>query len=223
VSEYTEGQPVVVIERRHPLAYEEGTVNRPGPDSLGRVRVDFVVQGGDNGSGKTWTAIEREALAPVPQIGERRRWRRDYRAGLYGLGPFTLASRSTEEGRVYTVRYDASWADGIASASELARFSDIYAEPDGAEDGTVPARRAEVEPPRNPYRNPKIIERIPLGDVRRIARQYHQGHGKRAMNLDTLRDIVLETALAYEAGPVDGPAAIELRDAVRAYRTARDS
>lgn len=207
MSEYTEGQPVVVTERRHPLAYEEGTVNRPGPDSLGRVRVDFVVSGGDNGSGKTWTAIEREALAPVPQIGERRRWRRDYRAGLYGLGPFTLASRSTEEGRVYTVRYDASWADGIASASELARFSDLYTEPDGAEDGTTGEARVVVVSPR--------------------------GYGKGAAALDTLRDAVLEAALSWEAmrrESAEWPRSRDiaekadaLADVVAAYRTARDS
>lgn len=207
------GRPVVVTERRHPNAYEEGVIQRSKLDGSGRIRIHLEGMPGDS-----WVAIEPTYFAPLPQVGECRRWASSYRGTLHGLGCFTVMER--REDRLFTIRYDeALYRDGVASAAELAKFSDLYTAPDGADDGTVPATRAPVEPPRHPLpAYGPLLARVSLEDVRAVtAPRVH------AANLDTLRDIVLEAALTYEAGPVDGEAAIDLRDAVRVYRKARDS
>lgn len=192
------GQEVVVIDRHHLHAYEEGTVMEPiaGDGASARVRLGD----GDHG----WDVIEHAALAPLPQLGERRRWNSGS-AVLFPLGPFTLTARGTTEERLFTVRYDDPvYRDGIASAAELARYSELYTEPDGAEDGTTGETRVVVMSPR--------------------------GYGKGAAALDTLRDVVLETALEWEeagglglASSIEPPKRRALRDAIKAYRTARDS
>lgn len=127
----TMGQAVVVIERRHPLACEEGTVMRAKPDTDGRVRVHFDAVDGEPQSPDDWRAVELTSLGAMPAPGERYEW--NDRNNM-SRTPFTVGERLpagyTFAGHFALMHDDATPADrerghtAIATAAELARFAD---------------------------------------------------------------------------------------------------
>lgn len=197
------GAEVVVIERHSYLAYCEGRVTSTKVGADGCVVVDLTDEQGRTGRHRIPVAY----LGPMPEVGARYRWD----DGILGSrAPFTVGERFPEGHRfagLFRLMSDGATpserAEGhsaIASAAELAKHAVFVSEPD---DGTTGEALAAVVPPRR--------------------------------DLDTLRDIVLETALVWdeavsyaEEGPVMLSAELigsfgAHRQAIRAYRTARDS
>lgn len=223
MNEVTEGQAVIVTDRRHPLSYEEGTVVRPEPDDLGRVRVHFRTIHGALQRADDWQAVELEVLAAMPSPGERYEWTDRNNSSRV---PFTVGERFQRGHRyagLFRVMSDDATPterrDGhssIASAAEIAKFADPV---------TTPA------PPLVPA---SLAERMRDWADAGCPRPWPQDPGKpvhdfadEAQALQARADAaqaVLTTALAWEAAPELDHAALHAHvDAIRAYREAADS
>jgi len=193
----TEGQDVVVTDRRHFLSYEEGVVTRAKPDADGRVRVHFPTVKGEAQNPDDWRAVELSVLGAVPHAGERYEW---HDRNNSSRTPFTVGERFpyghprwaglfpilADDATPWELRQGHS---GIVSAAEVAKFATRL--PD--DDGTTSATPAEVSKPL----------------------------------LVALRDDLVKSALEFEAAaPGDSSywaARAAVRRDARAYRTARDA
>jgi len=223
---FTVGQAVVVTDRRDLYAYEEGTVVR-GSLRRGHVGVHFPVIEGEPQNPDDVRQVSADALAPLPQIGERRRWKSEV---MRLRGPFVIQSRADQGERpLFTIYYEASRTHAGASAAELAGFSELITEPDGAEDGTTADARADVAAPvKYPPGTPEYAayQRALTNELDKFAKGEAPYAAARVRdhldNLDTLRDCVLEHGLTWDENP-NGSTLYDLREAIRAYRTARDS
>ncbi len=198
------GAEVLVIERHSYLHACEGRViSTTNADTVPVAIVQLTDEQGRSGRHR----LPLSYLGRMPIVGARYRWD----AGHLGRtieGPFIVGGRFEAghqlAGMFRLMSDDADpfarerGHDGIASAAELAKYAVLVEEPDGADDGTTGETVTTVEPPKCPK------------DL-----------------LDTLRDVVLETALSWEATVPSDPGnqarATNLRLAIRAYRTARDS
>lgn len=142
----TMDQRVVVVDRHHYLSGEEGTVIRPEPDGLDRVRVNFPDPKAPE-LPETWHAVERSALRPVPVKGERREWSADHiDAGhRFDVGDRFQGGPYAGQFILYHVgRYGV----GVGEVGEVAKFSHVVG-PD-EDEATTGATPAVVEPPRVP-------------------------------------------------------------------------
>lgn len=145
MNEVTEGQAVIVTDRRHYLSYEEGRVVRATPDKFNRVRVIFpnADRSGAQRPGQEWHAVELDVLGAMPSPGERYEWADRNNTSRV---PFTVGERFAR-GHMYAGLFrimsddatDAERANGhtsIASAAEIAKFADRISTP--APDGAAP-------------------------------------------------------------------------------------
>lgn len=135
MTDISPGADVVVIERHSYLSYCEGRVHRVTThDSVPVAIVDLTDEQGRSGRHR----LPVSYLGTLPAPGERRRW--DDRSPV--RTPFTVGERFPDGHRFagyFRILHDgappAGIADGhdaIASAGELAKFSAVIEEPDGA-------------------------------------------------------------------------------------------
>lgn len=142
----TMNQRVIVVDRHHYLSGEEGTVIRPEPDPLDRVRVNFPDPLAPL-LPESWHSVERSALRPVPVKGERREWNADHiDAGhRFDVGDRFQGGPYAGQFILYHVgRYGV----GVGEVGEVAKFSHVVG-PD-EDEATTGATPAVVEPPRVP-------------------------------------------------------------------------
>lgn len=220
----TMAQRVVITERHHPQAYEEGYVIRATPDSMTRVRVHL-----DGMPGESWVAVELQYLGAVPAAGERYEWADRNNASRV---PFTIGHRFPKghqyAGLFRVLSDDATPAEreqgysSIASAAELARFADRT---------HTPAVRFPPGSPEYVAYQIALTEELAkfargespyaLQRVRESLGQPAPSPDDAAPTLDTLREAVVTTALAWEGAPeLDHAALSDHVDAIRAYRKA---
>lgn len=222
--EVTMSQRVVITERHHPQAYEEGNIVRVKPDGMGRVRVHL-----DGMPGESWVAVEPQYLGAVPAAGERYEWADRNNSSRV---PFTVGTRFPK-GHMYAGLFpilhdDANAAnraqgwDAIASAAELAKFAD----------------RTHVPAVRFPPGSPEYIayqialteelEKFARGESPYALERVREHLGQKSpaevspVPVLDLRDDVVRTALLWEAAPeLDHSALSDHVDAIRAYRKAQ--